>query len=95
MSFLIHWLSSALQWAFNLLGVLPKHIWVLTLEGIAKVVDAIPVPSYFGQAAQYVAALPPWVAFFAAGFQIPAGLAIILSAFVARFLLRRVPLIGG
>ena len=95
MSFLLQWLSQALTWFFHVLDVLPLHIWVLVLQGLAAVVAAIPVPSWLSSAPSYVAALPPWVLYICASLQVPTGLGIILSAYAARFVLRRIPLIGG
>jgi len=94
MSFLIQWLVEALQWCFNMLLALPLHLWVLLLGGLQAAVNAIPVPSFFASASNYVAAIPPSVAYFAAGFQIPYGLGVVISAWVLRWILRRIPFIG-
>lgn len=94
MLFLIQWLAHAAQWVFNLLLVLPLHLWVLVLGGLQAAVNAIPVPSFFSSAANYVAQMPASVAYFSEGFQIPYGLGVITSAWVARWILRRIPLIG-
>jgi hypothetical protein len=94
MSFLIHWLSGALAWAFGLLDALPKHIYVLVCEGVVKIVDAIPVPAYFSAAATYVAQLPPLVTYISGGLEIPYGIGVILSAYTLRFIIRRIPFIN-
>jgi hypothetical protein len=94
MSFLIAWLVQAVTWAFDMLLLLPLHLWVLTLGGLQAAVNAIPVPGFFADAGNYVAQMPPLVAFISAGFQIPYGLGVITTAFVARWILRRIPLIG-
>lgn len=94
MLFLIHWLVAAAQWVFDLLLKLPLHLWVLLLGGLQAAVNAIPVPSFFASAGNYVAQIPSSVAFFAAGFQIPYGLGVITSAWLLRWILRRIPFIG-
>jgi hypothetical protein len=94
MLFLIQWLVQAVEWAFDLLLKLPLHLWVLVLGGLQAAVNAIPVPSFFGSAANYVGSMPPLVAYLSSGFEIPYGLGVIISAWLLRFILRRIPLIG-
>lgn len=94
MSFLLQWLASAAQWVLDLVLKFPLHLWVLTLGGLQEAVNAIPVPSFFSSASGYVANLPPMVAFLSDALQIPFGLGVVTTAFVARWVLRRIPLIG-
>lgn len=62
------------------------------LNGLAVTVEAIPVPDFLlGVTTQ---ALPSGVAFFVNALELPVGLSIIVSAYIARFILRRIPLIG-
>lgn len=94
MLFLIQWLVHAAQWLFDLLLVLPLHLWVLVLGGLQSAVNAIPVPSFFSSAASYVAQMPGSVAYFSEGMQIPYGLGVVTTAWLLRWVLRRIPLIG-
>lgn len=94
MLFLIHWLVQAVQWAFTLLLKVPLHLWVLLLGGLQDAVNAIPVPGFFSDASHYVAGLPSGVAYFSSGFQIPYGLGVITTAWLLRWVLRRIPFIG-
>lgn len=94
MSFLIQWLASAIAWLFALIDKLPLHIWTLVLGGIQAAVNAIPVPAFFADAGNYVANMPPLVAYISDGFEIPYGLGVITLAFFLRWVLRRIPLIG-
>lgn len=94
MLFLIHWLVAAAQWLFDLLLKLPLHLWVLVLGGLQAAVNAIPVPSFFSDASNYVAQMPPLVAYISGGFEIPYGLGVITTAWLLRWVLRRIPLIG-
>ena len=95
MSFLLHWLSSALLFLWQAIDFLPRHLWVLLLQGLAKVVNDIPVPSWLSAAPADFSSLPPWVVYFASALQIGPGLSIVVSAYVARFILRRIPLVGN
>jgi hypothetical protein len=94
MSFLIQWLVQAVSWAFNVLLALPLHLWVLVLGGLQGAVNAIPVPGFFADASNYVAQIPPLVAYISSGMQIPYGLGVITTAWLFRWILRRIPLIG-
>jgi hypothetical protein len=94
MSFLIQWLTNALQWLFDLIDKLPLHLWVLLLGGLQSAVNAIPVPSFFSSAPGYIANLPPFVAYLSSAMQIPYGLGVVTTAFFARWVLRRIPFIG-
>jgi hypothetical protein len=94
MLFLIQWLVHAVQWCFDLLMKLPLHLWVLVLGGLQAAVNAIPVPSFFSNASNYVQGLPPMVAYLSSAMQIPYGLGVVTTAWVARWILRRIPLIG-
>ncbi len=94
MSFLIQWLSGALTWLYNLIDKLPLHLYTLIMEGAAKIINAIPVPAFFSNADSYIAALPPAVAYFSGGLQIPYGIGVITTAYLLRFIIRRIPFIN-
>lgn len=67
-------------------------LYEAVLSGCASAIEAFPVPDFMlGVSTQ---ALPSGVAFFVDALQLPVGLAIIGSAYIARFLLRRIPVIG-
>jgi len=88
------WIASVLQWFKDLVEYALLHIWKLLLDGLAAVIEAIPVPSFFGQAGDLLAAVPAsviyWASFFSADFGIP----LVLGAYLLRWLLRRIPFIG-
>ncbi len=69
-------------------------VWCLheTFEGIANLFDAIPVPDFLINAHNFT--LTDDILFYTSLFQVPAGLAIIVSAYVIRFLIRRIPFFG-
>jgi hypothetical protein len=94
MSFLINFLQQLAQWLQDLLIGFPLYILGLLLTGLEALIAAIPVPSFFSSAAGWVAAIPAFPAFLLQGLQIASGLVIVLSAYVIRFLIRRLPFIG-
>lgn len=72
----------------------PKWVFQQVCEGIVEFFNALPVPSFFTAAASAFDGIPPSVVFFADAFQIGPGIAMILGAYLLRFILRRIPIIG-
>ncbi|MCY1290477.1 hypothetical protein D9M70_396240 [compost metagenome] len=88
------WLDNFAEWILELLQWIPKKIYSVVMEGIAAFFNAIPVPDFVSQAAGAFGGIPSTVMYFASMFELNFGLAVVLSALVARFILRRIPLIG-
>lgn len=93
MAALIEFLSQILEWLVEFLLWGFHTIYEYLLLGLAAIFDAIPVPSWLVGADPF-ASIDPGIAFFLHAFQIPAGIAIMLSAYLIRFLIRRVPVVG-
>lgn len=69
-------------------------VWLEIMNGFAAVVEWIPVPEFLNQIANSSISLPAGVLYFVDAFALKEGLAIIATAYVARFILRRIPFIG-
>lgn len=69
-------------------------VWIVDslLSAIAGVFEAIPPPDFMADVGQYT--LPPSVSWAISVFQVDAGIGIIVSAYTARFILKRIPIIG-
>jgi hypothetical protein len=65
-------------------------IYLITILPL-KAMEAIPVPEFLGNTSF---ALPPGVMWFASAFELATGLGIMTAAWGARFLVRRLPVIG-
>jgi Protein of unknown function (DUF2523) len=94
MSFLISFLSQLATWLQAMFIALPLYLLGLLLAGLNTLLQDIPVPSFFSGAAGYISSIPAFPAFLLQGLLIPQGLAIVISAYVIRFLIRRLPFIG-
>ena len=90
MSFLLGWLVTAFNWLINELYSLGVTLYNDVLTGLLAVVNAIPVPSFFSEVAGWVGSIPPTMAFFIQGFEIPQGIGILLAAMTLRFIIRRI-----
>lgn len=82
------------DWLRDLLLWVPKKLWELFMDAVVSVLEAIPVPGWLSDAGNVLDNIPPGVVYFAQALQLPAGLAILLSAYAIRFVIRRIPVIG-
>jgi hypothetical protein len=94
MSSLIDFLSQILTWLKDLLLWLPRKLCELILDGLAVVIEAIPVPGFLDSAPGWLGGIEPTIVYFLEGFAFAEGLTIIFSAYVLRFLIRRLPIVG-
>lgn len=95
---LISWLAELVegftQWVVDLVKTAARWLWQSLLDAVAAVIEAIPVPDFVSDAGQFFSQIPPEVAAFWGYFAVSEGLAMILTAYGLRFLIRRIPLIG-
>jgi hypothetical protein len=94
MGSLIAFLQQMLAWLVTMLLWVPHKLYGLILAGLGAVIAAIPVPGFMLNVGNYAAGLPSGVAYFAQSLQLPLGLSILVTAYVLRFCIRRIPIIG-
>jgi hypothetical protein len=84
--------SCSLAWLRDELQAL--GVWLIDslLSAMAGIFEAIPVPDFMVNAGTHT--IPSGVSWAASAFQLDVGLGIIVSAYIARFILRRLPVIG-
>lgn len=72
-------------------------LWVvdLVLDGALTLLEAIPAPDFFTNLQGYANAIDGSVLFWVAPLNISTGLGIIMSAYIIKFILKRIPFIGG
>ena len=87
-------LSDFATWLLDLLLWVPRKLWAELLEGLATLVEGLPVPGFIATAQSAFDGIPSSVVFFLDKFAFAEGVAMVLSAYVLRFVLRRIPLIG-
>lgn len=81
-----------LEWLADELKSILLWVYDSVMSGVAFIIESIPVPDFLANLQSYT--IPPSVSWAADPFNIPAGIAIIVSAYTARFILRRIPFIG-
>jgi hypothetical protein len=94
MDFLIAFLSRILTWLVSFVQWIGDLAISTALGALITLLNAIPVPSWMSSAPSVLAGVPSGVVWVFQILQLPAGLVILLSAWVLRFLIRRIPLIG-
>lgn len=88
------WIEDILQWLLEALLWIPRKIWAEILEGLAAVFNAIPVPQFVTDMGPAFQSIASGTMYFLDVFQFDYGLTVLLSAYLLRFGLRRIPLIG-
>ena len=82
------------DWLFEVLQWIPKKLWEELLDALATVIEHMPVPGFVDTAHNAFTSIPSTILFFANKAGLGEGVAMILSAYVLRFLIRRIPIIG-
>ena len=74
------WFQRGVDWFHNAMA-----------DMVYNVLVAIPVPSWMGNTSM---ALPDGVLWFLSAFQFDWGISVVMSAYISRFALRRIPFFG-
>lgn len=72
----------------------PAYIYERLGDGIVEFFEWIPVPGFFNSAKNAFSSIPPDIIFYGNAFQIAPGIAMIITAYLLRFAIRRIPFIG-
>lgn len=91
---LIEWFQTAYDDFWNSILVFPTWAFSKLGEGIVSFFNELPVPSFFSTAGDAFGGIATEVAYFAAPMQIGPGITMVLSAYLLRFIIRRIPIIG-
>lgn len=94
MDFLIQMIVKALQWLISWVEWGAEWCWNELMGAFIAVLNAIPVPGWLANAPATINSIPASAAFFMQSLQVPSGLSIIIGAYVIRFIIRRIPLVG-
>lgn len=84
--------SCSLSWLKEEFKAFFLYVYDGILGGFAAMVELIPIPDFLAN--MHPIAMIPTVSWFLQPFEITYGLGAIGSAYVARFILRRIPAIG-
>lgn len=78
----------------DVLLYVPRRLFELLLQGLAAVLNAIPVPAWFSDAGSIWSNIPGAVSYFFFLFNLALGVGILIAAWTIRWLIRRLPVVG-
>lgn len=84
--------ACGLKWLADEIKAIFLWLYDAILAGVAVVIESIPVPSFLVDVPTYT--LPSGLAWAADSLNIVFGVSVTVLAYTARFILRRIPLIG-
>jgi hypothetical protein len=93
-SWLAEKFTEILDWIKDFFLWIPRKLWAELLDSFATFFESLPVPDFIIEASAAFAGISGNVLFFAQKFAVGEGIALVLGAYILRFLLRRIPLIG-
>lgn len=91
---LLTWLELLVDDVLTYLLLFPKYLFDIVSTSIVEFFEGIPVPDFMSSAGALFQGIPPDIVYYAGIFRVADGLAMVLSAYVLRFILRRIPFIG-
>lgn len=94
-SFLASTLTSLLSWLFNvaiLKFIIFGSIFILISEFLPIIMDLFLTD--FDEISALISGVPPEVGYFLAPFHVDVGIKSMISAYTARFIIRRLPFVG-
>jgi hypothetical protein len=94
MSSLITYIEQILAWLLQFVDWILIETFTVICAAVLAVINAIPVPSFFANAGNFMANLPPGVVYFSQGLDLSTGFTILFTAIGLRFLIRRLPFVG-
>ena len=89
---LTDFLDAAFAWLIEVLLWVPHKLYELFLAGVLVVLEAIPVPDW--AEGVDLSWMPSSMSYFLQPFNLPLAVACVTGAYLTRFLIRRIPVIG-
>jgi hypothetical protein len=88
------WLDDFADWLKEVLLWIPRKLWELVLDGLATLIEAIPVPTFMENLGDLFAGLSPAIGYFVQPLEVETGISFIIIASIIRFAIRRIPVVG-
>lgn len=88
-------LNDFAQWLLDLLLWVPRQVFSAIVAAFAALLNAIPVPDFVADLGPaFTSLFAGTTGYFLDLMQLPYGIGVVSSAYVLRFLIRRIPVIG-
>ena len=83
-----------LSWFVDEIKLIFVFLLDAVFQGALSLIEAIPAPDFLLNASSLSLSLPSQVLFFTTLFKLPQGVSLVVSAYILRFAVRRIPFIG-
>lgn len=90
----MEWLQDFAQWLLDTLLYVPRWVWDQLLTALGAVIAAIPVPDFVLVWTSNAGSLPSSIIWFLTMFEFKSGLTMVASAYITRWMIRRIPVVG-
>lgn len=91
---ILRFFRDALSWLIDFVEWCVTKIFLLIFDAVVAVLSLIPVPEWLADLSGNITAIDPGILFFVRPFELGTGLTWVVSAYVIRFLIRRIPVVG-
>jgi len=91
---ILHFFEAVVTWVVTFFQWLAVKVFTLIFDALVAVLSLIPVPEWLSSISGNISGLSGGILFFIEPFQLGTGLSWIVSAYLLRFLIRRIPVIG-
>lgn len=88
------WLENFLLWWIDILLWFPRELFKLLVQALANLVNSIPVPLFIQNLGPDLVNVFAQISWFGELVMLPEGVTLVLAAYLLRFLIRRIPVIG-
>lgn len=91
---ILAWLGDALAFIVDLAEWVVVKWATMILDALIALLSLIPPPAWLAELSGNIGSINPGILYFVSPFQFGTGFSWVVSAFLLRFLIRRIPLVG-
>src|SRR5688572_10876774 len=91
---ILQFIADCLSWVIDFFEWCVVKVFVLLFDAIVALLALIPVPDWLTNLASNVTAIDSGILFFMQPLQVGTGISWIFGAYLLRFLIRRLPVVG-
>lgn len=91
---ILRFIGQVIEWTVDFFQWLFVKVAVLVFDAVIAVLSLIPVPDWLDDISTNITAIDPGVLFFVEPLQLGTGLSWVIGAYLLRFLIRRIPVVG-
>lgn len=94
LSAILRFIAAIVEWVVEFFVWLAVKVFELIAGAVIAVLNAIPVPDFMSDISVNLSAIDPGIMYFVSPLQLGTGLSWMVTAYILRFLIRRIPVVG-